>query len=115
MLCTGATFVKKTLHLLTFRILELYTSKGIELDLSQVTGEKTRGIEKGGLPCPFSEFEKKCPNFGGKFPDCEHQWFNFSLQVQFLKSFQEKKLKIFPCEAFIFCVVDDCLSKYHIP
>ena len=48
MLCTGATFVKKTsclvarivsfdttgLHLLTFRILEPYSSKDIELDLS---------------------------------------------------------------------------------
>ena len=48
MLCTGATFVKKNsclvarivsfdtvgLHLLTFRILESYSSKDIELDLS---------------------------------------------------------------------------------
>ena len=50
MLCTGATFVKKNsclvarivsfdtvgLHLLTFRILEPYPSKDIELDLSHV-------------------------------------------------------------------------------
>ena len=50
MLCTGATFVKENsclvarivsfdtagLHLLTFRILEPYSSKDIELDLSQV-------------------------------------------------------------------------------
>ena len=50
MLCTGATFVKKNadliarivsfdtagLHLLTFRILEPYLSKDIELDLSHV-------------------------------------------------------------------------------
>ena len=49
-LCTGATFVKKKsclvagivsfdyagLHLLTFRILEPYPSKDIELDLSHV-------------------------------------------------------------------------------
>ena len=49
-LCTGATFVKKNsclvarvdsfdtagLHLLTFRILESYPSKDIELDLSHV-------------------------------------------------------------------------------
>ena len=48
MLCAGATFVKKNpcpvarivsfdtvgLHLLTFRILESYSSKDIELDLS---------------------------------------------------------------------------------
>ena len=50
MLCTGATFVKKSsclvasivsfdtagLHLLTFRILEPYPSKDIELDLSHI-------------------------------------------------------------------------------
>ena len=50
MLCTGATFVKKNsclvarivsfdtagLHLLTFRIFELYPYKDIELDLSRV-------------------------------------------------------------------------------
>ena len=50
MLCTGATFVKKNsclvarivsfdtvgLHLLTFRIFELYPYKDIELDLSHV-------------------------------------------------------------------------------
>ena len=50
MLCKGVTFVKKNsclvarirsfdtagLHLLGFRILETYLSKGIELDLSQV-------------------------------------------------------------------------------
>ena len=50
MLCTGATFVKKSsclvarvvpidtvgLHLLTFRILEPYLSKDIALDLSHV-------------------------------------------------------------------------------
>ena len=50
MLCTGVTFVKKNsclvariasfdtagLHLLTFRILEPYPSKDIELDLSHV-------------------------------------------------------------------------------
>ena len=50
MLCTGATFVKKNsclvarivsfdtvgLHLLTFRILELYLSKDIALDFSHV-------------------------------------------------------------------------------
>ena len=50
MLCTGVTFVKKNsyivarivsfgtagLHLLTFRILEPYPSKDIELDLSSV-------------------------------------------------------------------------------
>ena len=46
-LCTGATFVKKTsclvaridtagLHVHTFRILEPYPSKDIELDLSHV-------------------------------------------------------------------------------
>ena len=51
MLCTGATFVKKNsslvarivsfdtagLHLITFRILELYPSKNMVLDLSHVT------------------------------------------------------------------------------
>ena len=50
MLCTGAYFVKKNsylvarifsfntagMHLLTFRILELYRSKNIEFDLSHV-------------------------------------------------------------------------------
>ena len=50
MLCTGASFVKKNsclvarialfdtvgLHLLTFRILQLYPSKDIALDLSHV-------------------------------------------------------------------------------
>ena len=50
MLCTGATFVKKNtclvpridsfdtagLHLLTFRILRLYLSKDIEVDVSHV-------------------------------------------------------------------------------
>ena len=50
MFCTGATFIKKNfclvarivsfntagLHLLTFRILEPYPSKDIELDLSHV-------------------------------------------------------------------------------
>ena len=50
MLCTGATFVKKnsclvarivpfdtaSLNLLTFRILEPYPSKDVELDLSHV-------------------------------------------------------------------------------
>ena len=50
MLCTGATFVKKNsclvarivsidttgLHLFTFRILEPYPSKNIEVDLSHV-------------------------------------------------------------------------------
>ena len=50
MLCTGATFVKKNsrlvarivtfdtagLHPLTFRVLEPYPSKDIELDLSHV-------------------------------------------------------------------------------
>ena len=50
MLCTGATFVKKNsclvarivsfdtagLHLLTFRILEPYQPKDIELDLSHI-------------------------------------------------------------------------------
>ena len=53
MLCTGATFVKKSsslvarivafdsgsLHLLTFRILESYRSKDIELDLSHVISQ----------------------------------------------------------------------------
>ena len=50
-LCTGATFVKKnscpvarrvsfdtaSMHLLTFRVLEPYLSKDIELDLSHVS------------------------------------------------------------------------------
>ena len=37
-------------------------------------------------------------------------WFLISSAI--FKSFQEKKPKIFPYEAFIFCVVDDFLSKY---
>ena len=31
----------------------------------------------GGLLCPFSEIAKKCPNFGGKCPDCGHLWVKF--------------------------------------
>ena len=58
MLCTGATFVKKTLHLLTFRILELYTSKGIELDLSQVTGAKLEGEKRKVSPALFRKLKK---------------------------------------------------------
>ena len=38
----------------------------------------TRGGGRGGLPCPFSKIEKKCPNLEEKCPDCGH------LRVQFL-------------------------------
>ena len=56
MLCTGGTFIKKNsclaarivsfdtagLHLLTFRILEPYPSKDIDLDLSNVISHEWR-------------------------------------------------------------------------
>ena len=58
MLCTGAAFVTKTLHLLTFRILEPYTSKGIELDLSQVTGAKLEGEKREVSPALFRKLKK---------------------------------------------------------
>ena len=37
----------------------------------------TRGVEGGGLPCPFSEIGKKYPNLGKKCPDCGHLWVKF--------------------------------------
>ena len=59
----------------------LYTD---DSDLRRVT----RGGRRVRLPCPFLDIGRKNPNYGKKCPDCGH-----------------------PCRAFLFYVVDDCLSK----
>ena len=59
----------------------------------------------GGLSCPFSKIGQKCPNFWKKGPDCGHRWAKFLILNAILKSFQEKKLEIFPCGAFVSRVV----------
>ena len=35
---------------------------------------------RGGLPCPFLKIEKKCPDFGKKWPDYVLPWVKFSIQ-----------------------------------
>ena len=42
-------------------------------------GEEGRG-GRGGLPCPFLKIEKKCPDFGKKWPDYVLPWVKFSIQ-----------------------------------
>ena len=56
----------------------------------------TRGEEGGGFNCPFPEIGKKFPNFEGKCPDCGHLWYNFSIQVQFLKASRRKNWRFIP-------------------
>ena len=65
----------------------------------------TRGMMGGGLSCPFSKVGQKCPNFWKKCPDYGHLWAKFLILNAILKSFQEKKLEIFPCGAFVSRVV----------
>ena len=47
------------------------------LSVIVLTRRVTRGERGEGLPCPFSKFGKKYPNFGKKCPDCGHLWVKF--------------------------------------
>ena len=52
----------------------------INIGIINDTSDQARnrgGREGGSLPCPFSKIGKKCPDFGGKCPDCGHLWFKF--------------------------------------
>ena len=66
----------------------------------------TRGGKGRGLHCPFPEIGKKCPNFLGEMPWCQTSMIKFLNSSAIFKSFQAKKLKIYPCRAFIFSTVD---------
>ena len=60
----------------------------------------TRGEGGGGLPCPFFENKKKCPDFRKESPDCVRPYIKFTIQNAVLRVSKRKNFEKFPCEAF---------------
>ena len=68
---------------------------------------------RGGVyPALFQNLKKSALNLGKSCPDCGYLWVNLSFEMQFCKSFQEKKPDFFACGAFLSRFVHDCLSKF---
>ena len=78
--------------------------------------KKTCRGERGGLPSPFFENRKKCPDFWKKGPDCVYLWVKFSIQNVVLRVSRRKNSKMFPCGASFSGVFDEIfieVPKFH--
>ena len=82
-------------------------------DNSQLTIRRvTRGGEGEVSPALFQKLEKSPLICGKKCSDCGHLWVKFSFKMHILRVSRRKNRRFFPCEAFLSCVVGECLSKY---
>ena len=70
------------------------------LYFAQLAGPQLGQKEGGGLPCPFFENKKKCP-------DCVHPYIKFSIQNVVLRVSKRKNFEMFPCEAFFTEIFDE--------
>ena len=78
---------------------------------SKTTRCVTRRGRWGRPALPFFENWKKVPNFWKKCPGCDHLWVKFLIWNAICKSFQGENQIFFPCRAFLFRFVHDCLSR----
>ena len=70
------------------------------LYFAQLAGPQLGEKEGGGLPCPFFENKKKCPDFRKESPDCVHPYIKFTIQNAVLRVSKRKNFEKFPGEAF---------------
>ena len=75
----------------------------------------TRWGRGRGLPCPFSKIGKKCPNLGKNTLIAVFYRSNFSFKMQFLRVSRQKHRWLFPCRAFLSCVVGESLWRCLFP
>ena len=73
----------------------------------------TTGGGGGGEVSPvlFQKLEKSALICGKICRDYGHLWVKFSFKMQFLRVSKQRNQRFFPCRAFLFCVVGECLSK----
>ena len=67
------------------------------------------GLAVSGVAVTCSKLmkiEKKCPDFRKKYPDCVHLWVKCLIWKAILRVSRRKNSEIFPCWAFLWCVVD---------
>ena len=70
------------------------------------------GREGGGRPpLPFFEYQKKCPDFAKKGPDCVHSYIIFTIQNVVLRVSRRKISEIFAAGLFFLEFLTKCLSK----
>ena len=95
----------------------LKTTWIVQVNYFRLTDDFIRRVTIGGeggevFPALFQKLEKKCPNlWGKKCPECGHPRVKFSFKMQFLRVSRRKNQRFFPCGAFLFCFVGECLSK----
>ena len=60
------------------------------IDAYSATLKGAQIVRRGAASWPFLEIEKKCPDFGKKFPDCVHLCFNIQSGILGILQYSER-------------------------